>query len=1469
MKRLILLHTLLFSLVAHASLDTNNNGLSDLWEKQYNDGQLFSPTNPEHLPNADPDLDGWDNRTEAAAGTDPSLANPPEGTVANTLLPSATAGAYTLTWPTRIGKRYQLQVSTDLESWLSVGNPIIAENTSHSIGINVTEPGSPTPPKLFWHILIDDIDSDIDGLTNNEEHQLGTNPNAPDSDGDTLNDLHEILAHTNPLHRDTDLDGIPDNLDGTPLQNNAISDPDNIGLPASLATDFIGNWDFETLFTRTNPPAGHTALYFDDLTTSNRDATSFSVNNTTDGMVSKAANHTQTFSHIHRSLLQDRSTFTISLWAKIPADAIANNAAGLFTHHNYEPVVTNGTPNWGLISATTNGLWLQKNGNNIELHAGSYLYTNWQYVNSQIQLRNPPLTLTEGVVKTYAPGVINDDRWHHIVMIRVSGTTKLYVDNILEGSSTDPLFTVNNNNYSACSIGRLYGYSADTGLTQPATNPFLFKGKIDRLKVWKRGLTTSGTTSEVAALYQQDIDNDGLWDITENNTKLWRDTNSNGIQELSELTYQNDPFHWQPLDHDTDGDGLTDIQEQSLGTGIATPDSDFDLMPDGWEFTHGLNPKNPVDATLDNDTGGADGLTNLDEYRYNTDPKNRDTDGDGKLDGAEAKGTDGNPATDDGSNPNDASDNGIRPPANELLTLKLGVGDRSASHSEDYVLNVFQLQADGTEKRIYTLRSGGFGQYKEETRSFPKSQSYTFQIDWQGTNNNAQSPGTANAEGADFDYHLVVEPLSGNQSHLLIDSYDPRTKTADPSTPLRDTGDINPSDDDNDNITTFLTTHEPKRVLFLTAPITSRDRLIEGDISILSHLFHSFDLAFSTATENLGSYSFGSGTTSGYIFSSTDEVFSDDELAMVNSTIPNPDDHRIADQTIFYRNTEQPIQIKWFTALNTISEFKITLSQSGVALGQLKHMPTFESNFSGLMDHLALRTSSSNMPVLASISEPTTEIGIDDEEDPPPAILPIPPPPLPAPAPLSVPTMTGTSRNLWAKVCFISNVAWEKTKHETIKNLKLGGGFVKGYSDGLIDGFKADAEGVQELGLMTFESLQGNHARAKQFWDGIKMLANMSSAERAVMFDNMQLTFLEKAQAEVPWDASANNVTDDWGVAAYMSGYAGGFVSEQVIMIYVTAGIGKGVMWLGNGVKNAMLATRAGVVVGQVISATQKFLVGAFLSVTKHVVTLGEEGIRSGQAIMRHLSQKSYLGLRAADMTHEVIIRLTPVRMSYQMFANLVAPHCTTVSAWMQYGYGCYKRMCEICTIGRLVLNESAMRGFARLYPALRSPTNASADFAEHLLNVCRNTPTSPVDAASLNAVLELFDSAKVGFKLTPDPTDATTWISPAGVVYETNQFCKEGSRISHVLAHTVDGYIVPGKLVPKPQHSLFSVSRSNVFELIDEAWQLKQGLGTLQGNGNRVWIVEISRQTGTQGQTKVMLVVKDGTNIIISAYPQ
>ncbi|MAG11380.1 MAG: hypothetical protein CMI52_01050 [Parcubacteria group bacterium] len=53
-------------------------------------------------------------------------------------------------------------------------------------------------------------DRDGDGLSDQEELELGTDPDLQDSDGDMLADGQEIAKGTDPLHSDTDGDGISD-----------------------------------------------------------------------------------------------------------------------------------------------------------------------------------------------------------------------------------------------------------------------------------------------------------------------------------------------------------------------------------------------------------------------------------------------------------------------------------------------------------------------------------------------------------------------------------------------------------------------------------------------------------------------------------------------------------------------------------------------------------------------------------------------------------------------------------------------------------------------------------------------------------------------------------------------------------------------------------------------------------------------------------------------------------------------------------------------------------------------------------------------------------------------------------------------------------------------------------------------------------------------------------------------------------
>jgi hypothetical protein len=68
---------------------------------------------------------------------------------------------------------------------------------------------------------------------------------------------------------------------------------------------------------------------------------------------------------------------------------------------------------------------------------------------------------------------------------------------------------------------------------------------------------------------------------------------------------------------DRDGDGLDDGFEERIGTDPTRPDSDKDLMLDGWEFGHGLDPRKTAGKSEDSD---GDGLTDLEEAGYRTDP---------------------------------------------------------------------------------------------------------------------------------------------------------------------------------------------------------------------------------------------------------------------------------------------------------------------------------------------------------------------------------------------------------------------------------------------------------------------------------------------------------------------------------------------------------------------------------------------------------------------------------------------------------------------------------------------------------------------------------------------------------------------------------------------------------------------------------------------------------------------------------
>ncbi len=173
---------LLVAPAAHAVLDRNHDGLSDIWQKAY-------PT--AGADDADPDGDGFPNALEQIAGTDPlSGKSRPAST-----LEFDGAGNLVLRWPGLKGKRYYTTSSPDLVQWSLLGSSVAG--SGDDLTKIVRAAGATTDP-AFYRVNASDNDADADLLSDWEEAQLGLNPAKADSDGDGMDDFWESDHGTNP-----------------------------------------------------------------------------------------------------------------------------------------------------------------------------------------------------------------------------------------------------------------------------------------------------------------------------------------------------------------------------------------------------------------------------------------------------------------------------------------------------------------------------------------------------------------------------------------------------------------------------------------------------------------------------------------------------------------------------------------------------------------------------------------------------------------------------------------------------------------------------------------------------------------------------------------------------------------------------------------------------------------------------------------------------------------------------------------------------------------------------------------------------------------------------------------------------------------------------------------------------------------------------------------------------------------------
>lgn len=165
---------------AHAVIDLNNDGIPDVWALKYNCGGLSMT--------ADTDGDGFNNREEAAAGTNPFRPD----SVAQIKGMTVQGNELTLSFPTVAGKVYQVRraSSPSNSTWENVGSRV--RGSGHEEQVTIARPAA---DGQFYHVLVQDTDTDGDGATDFEEEMLGFDTENRRSGGaEGRNDLAEIEA---------------------------------------------------------------------------------------------------------------------------------------------------------------------------------------------------------------------------------------------------------------------------------------------------------------------------------------------------------------------------------------------------------------------------------------------------------------------------------------------------------------------------------------------------------------------------------------------------------------------------------------------------------------------------------------------------------------------------------------------------------------------------------------------------------------------------------------------------------------------------------------------------------------------------------------------------------------------------------------------------------------------------------------------------------------------------------------------------------------------------------------------------------------------------------------------------------------------------------------------------------------------------------------------------------------------------
>ena len=499
-------------------------------------------------------------------------------------------------------------------------------------------------------------DLDNDGLTNLSEYTLGTKPNNTDSDEDGLNDGAEVNEYeTNPSDSDTDQDGLNDGEEVNTHQTSPTeSDTDADGMPDGWEVLYeLNPLIDDSLLDKDNDGRTNIEEYTQGSNPAITDVVDIEPNDT----IETAQVLVNNFSVIYSPDIGDNQTNTSQ---SIPHVTILGSGDGSYDHYSFEVTTANSLAIFdidsgaddpgamdsyltlynsaGEILAENDDAGINNGQGGSTSSLDSYLEYNFEQTGTYvIQVGRccvSPISdganyvlhvsLQNAQLDTDKDGI--PDYWEEQFALDINDPLDANLDgdedgltNLLEfQNASDPTKADTDED------GLTDGDEVFTHQTSPSSSDSDDDGLSDSVEIQQYGSDPN----------LSDSDSDGLNDGDEVNIHqtnlLLADSDGDGLNDGFEIQYGFDAN----TDNgesalDDDNDGLTNLQEFQWSTNPFNDDTDSDTLKDADEVnTHNTSPTN-ADSDSDNLFDG------LEVNIYNTDPLNEDTDEDGMPDGWE------------------------------------------------------------------------------------------------------------------------------------------------------------------------------------------------------------------------------------------------------------------------------------------------------------------------------------------------------------------------------------------------------------------------------------------------------------------------------------------------------------------------------------------------------------------------------------------------------------------------------------------------------------------------------------------------------------------------------------------------------------------------------------------------------------------------------------------------------------------